>query len=467
MEMTKEQALSLLQWIKEDAEKLFTVEEFSEGTTKGILLKSESTESYIRIYFLQFIIMEYRIGTGDEEPLFYLHFELNDEDHAKQLYEEMKECIIKHDNGSTTHVLLCCSCGLTTSFFAMKLNEAAKNLGMDMDFEAVPYEQMYEKSRDKDIVLLAPQIGYQLKNAQKILNDKIVITVPTAIFSGYKVFDLLTLVNETLKDNVKETNKQTHSGVAKLNEAEGTVLVVTVINMEGRNQIAYRVYDNGKMTASNQVVKPTYQFSDVMDTIRVAVNMTSGIEEICLVTPGSISEGKLTYESANIFDLDAAGEIEKETGLKTHLLNDADMIALGYYMIEKPEKDIAFYFLPTGTCGGSVGIVANGSIIRSARHMGGRQLDAVTSITTFPKNPYTLTSTPEGCVQLASRYITGLISYTGIDHIAFYGKMIPDAQVLTEAVKDLIPDDYTPEIVKCESIREYLYKGALETLENS
>ena len=38
--------------------------------------------------------------------------------------------------------------------------------------------------------------------------------------------------------------------------------------------------------------------------------------------------------------------------------------------------------------------------------------------------------TPEGNIELAARYLTGLITYTGCDHVVFYAKRIPDVRQL-------------------------------------
>ena len=464
MDNQKETALKLLEEIRKENEGQFEVETFEESDKQGVILKADYAEAAVTVYFLDFTVMELRVMAGGEEPVFYLHFELNNEEHARELYREMKESLIAQKDARTKHALLCCSCGLTTSFFAMKLNEAAKSMELDLDFEAVSYEKLYEAAKDKDIILLAPQIAFQQKNAESILKDKIVMTVPTPIFSGYKVFDMITLVNEKLSGQQKTEGTETASPVNALNQATGSVLVVSVINMEGRNQIAYRIYDNGVKTMESQSVKPSYRFSDIKDMIRVVTEMKPEIETICLVTPGYVNHGKLTYESAGIYDLDVIKEITDAFGRKVYLFNDSDMIALGYYLEKGEGEDIAFYFVPTGSYSGNIGIVANGSLIRSAKHMGGRQLEPVSNITTFPRNPYVLMNTPEGSVELAARFITGLISYTGIEYIAFYCKMIPDLEPLNHLVDVLIPDGYEPRLYKVDSIREYLYLGTLEAL---
>ena len=61
-------------------------------------------------------IIEFNITSNkDNSVKFYLHFELNDEQHAKQLFVEMVETLIHLKEEKTLKVLLSCSAGLTTS----------------------------------------------------------------------------------------------------------------------------------------------------------------------------------------------------------------------------------------------------------------------------------------------------------------------------------------------------------------
>jgi hypothetical protein len=106
----------------------------------------------------------------------------------------------------------------------------------------------------------------------------------------------------------------------------------------------------------------------------------------------------------------------------------------------------------------------NGGLVRSSSFVGGTELEWITKITTFPQNPFALVRTPEGNVELAARYLTGLYSYTGVRHIAFYSSMIPDQADILKKMGEFIPEKYLPEIVKVNSVRDYLYEGALYSI---
>ena len=459
---TRALAAGLLDWIEEQTGSL-EKERWEKDNSIGLNVKTDHAEAQIDAVFLEQTIVEYRILNEREDNVFYLHFELEDIEHAKELFKEMQDCLHKQTGTDTREVLLCCSCGLTTSFFTMKLNEAAEALGEHLHFDAVPYEQLYESAEKVVAVLLAPQIGYRLKTAQDVLKDKIVLTVPVKIFSTYDAAGMISMLKTMFAEQAyKAPEKKEKKNLQ--HTQEGSVLIVSVIHMEDKSRIAYRIYDEGNIVAERQITKETYAFADVIDTVKVAKTLHPNLKTLCLVTPGMVNDGILTYEAANIIDLNAKAKLKEIFDGSVRLYNDADMIALGYAATERDMADTAFYFVPRGSYCGNIGLVINGNTVRGKTHMGGRQTEAVTSLTTFPQNPYTLVKTPEGNIELAARYITGLYSFTGIPFVACYSSMIPDIGKLRDKIAEFIPDGFMPEIVKADSVRDYLYKGVLYSL---
>ena len=90
-------------------------------------------------------------NTYSHEDEFYLHFQMKNMKHALELFEEMLEIIGTLVNKPKTKVLLCCCGGLTTGFFAMKLNESVKILQKDYLFEAVAFDQLSTVAKDYDV----------------------------------------------------------------------------------------------------------------------------------------------------------------------------------------------------------------------------------------------------------------------------------------------------------------------------
>lgn len=67
-------------------------------------------------------------------------------------------------------ILLVCASGMSTSILMKKMNEAIEKKGYDFVVEAHAVAQVKEKGVDADVILLAPQISFQLKNVKEMMN---------------------------------------------------------------------------------------------------------------------------------------------------------------------------------------------------------------------------------------------------------------------------------------------------------
>jgi hypothetical protein len=91
-------------------------------------------------------IVEMRLErSSDGEPVFFLHFALEDEGRASALLDEMGEALRELREHQVTRILLCCTSGITTTFFANRLNEAAGALSLGYEFSALPFESAVRK----------------------------------------------------------------------------------------------------------------------------------------------------------------------------------------------------------------------------------------------------------------------------------------------------------------------------------
>ncbi len=65
-------------------------------------------------------------------------------------------------------ILLVCNVGISTSILVSKMKRAAADEGMDVSIEVRSMAGAKEVIGEMDIVLLAPQIGYEQKNLKAI-----------------------------------------------------------------------------------------------------------------------------------------------------------------------------------------------------------------------------------------------------------------------------------------------------------
>ncbi len=65
-------------------------------------------------------------------------------------------------------ILLVCNAGMSTSMLVAKMKKAAEAGSMDVSIEAKSLSEAKAEISEADIVLLGPQIRYELNNVKKI-----------------------------------------------------------------------------------------------------------------------------------------------------------------------------------------------------------------------------------------------------------------------------------------------------------
>ena len=155
----------------------------------------------INFYRLEKIVAEMSVtNLADGENKFYLHFELRDLNFAEEFFDEMLREMIDLREKKFLKILLTCTGGLTTGFFAEKLNETAKILSLNYKFFAAPLCKIYEVGFDYSVILLAPQIFYQADSVKNFFCDKKVLKIPAKIFAKYYVAALTEFIYANLEN---------------------------------------------------------------------------------------------------------------------------------------------------------------------------------------------------------------------------------------------------------------------------
>ncbi|MBT2718711.1 PTS sugar transporter subunit IIB [Bacillus sp. ISL-57] len=70
------------------------------------------------------------------------------------------------------NILLCCSAGMSTSLLVNKMEKAAVEEGLSVKIQAVPTMEVRNHINEVDVILLGPQVRYQLNDIKKIGNEK-------------------------------------------------------------------------------------------------------------------------------------------------------------------------------------------------------------------------------------------------------------------------------------------------------
>lgn len=101
-------------------------------------------------------------------------------------------------------IRLFCANGFSTTMMCKKIEAAAKAEGTEVDVKAFPYSECKDKGAIADIILLGPQIRYNLRKVEAMYPSKIVILLDALTYGqmdGEKVFKM---VKEKLKEGACE-----------------------------------------------------------------------------------------------------------------------------------------------------------------------------------------------------------------------------------------------------------------------
>lgn len=70
------------------------------------------------------------------------------------------------------NILLVCAAGMSTSLLVNRMNDAAKAKGIEVAIEAHPVGEIEKYGENADVILLGPQVRYELKKVQSKYSNK-------------------------------------------------------------------------------------------------------------------------------------------------------------------------------------------------------------------------------------------------------------------------------------------------------
>ncbi len=433
-----------------------------EAEGNRILFKTDCAEGAVNFHE-DLGIAELIIRTKDaEEPMFYLHFEPNDAEHAESLFAEMKETLL-HLNGSKSRkILLTCTCGLTTGYFAQMLNEAAEAEKKDYRFDAVPFPNLYEKAFDYDAILLAPQIGYEYKKVSAVLKNKIVLKVPAAAFAQYKAGEVIDMIDDALAERKKAAEAPSVQKDPDINAVftnGHVILAIAMLDDHDVNRVSYRIYDHGRITLDEEVVKKTISRADIDDLLNYLLKKHDEVETVGIALPGIAYHGSLDMPEYGFEHENLGVELKKKFGKSFVILNDVNAMALGYYAMHSDVKSMVFYFLPRGSSYGGSGIILDGKIHMGYKHQAGNGIGKLAD--RFAEDAEHKSETPEGCVKLIETALYAYICTIAPEKFVVYSELLPETDDVKEALMQHMPEEYIPEIVRVESLKKFMLPGMM------
>lgn len=420
----------------------------------------ETKYSYSEITFNQMNIIEFCVTNLTNNNIeFYLHFQMNTLKHALELFDEMLETIKKLVNKPTIKILLSCTGGLTTGYFAGKLNEAAKLLNLNYEFSAVPYNELFETGIQYNIVLLAPQISYMHAKVEAALKNKIILKIPPQIFAKYDAGKMISLIQQE-HHSVKHPEKlQQPLSLKQTIHNNEKILVIAMIKINERVYLDYRIYgENNEILLDNEVIKHKISLNDLYDVLDTALAAYKDIKIVGISMPGVINNGHLSLSPYGFNDCDIIWHLSKRYSQKFILNNDVNCIAAGYYVTQDKYSSLSFLFIPLMGHPGSVGSIYNGQLIIGRKHIAGEIQYLPLKQVDFSADKSKIL---EASIEIAAQTITSVISILDPEAIILSSHFIYETDKLIKQIKTYIPEKYIPPIILIDNLKEYILLGQM------
>lgn len=410
------------------------------------------------VFYPQSIIELMITENETEETKFYLHFQLTDEAHAKDLTSQMLKTLVSLKAKKAIRVVLSCSSALTTSFFAQKLNEAVEVLKLDMSFSAVSIDRIYQEAQHYDVILLAPQIAFQYEKVKEILKDKIVLKIPASCFGQYQTGPLIDLVRTAVRKRYDEAIPEESLPMKQDFDNPYRILVICMINHEDGNRFGYRIYDHGKKTLDKEVIKPTLSEQDIYDLFDYVFARHHNIDLVGIALPGVAYKGSITEPFYGFVHTNLAEKIRERYGKQIVLFNDVNACALGYRATHENCENMVFHFQPRGYVTGGAGIIIDGHVHLGHMHYAGETKALLSIMCPDLKDPL---YSPDEVLQAVMSQCLAYISTIAPEKIVIFSDLTPDMDELHNALAKHIDPLCLPELIHVRRIKRYMMIGMM------
>ncbi len=98
------------------------------------------------------------------------------------------------------NIVLICSAGMSTSMLVKRMQDQANEQGYEATIGAYSVSEVSKVGKNADIILLGPQVRFQLASVKKQFPDKIVDTIAMQDYGRMDGAKVLNTVKELLGD---------------------------------------------------------------------------------------------------------------------------------------------------------------------------------------------------------------------------------------------------------------------------
>lgn len=98
-------------------------------------------------------------------------------------------------------IRLFCAAGMSTSLLVTRMQEYANSIGYECDVKAYPVSEVKQHGADADVILLGPQVRFELNNVKKQVDaDKIVEAIDMRAYGAMDGAKVINHCKELLGD---------------------------------------------------------------------------------------------------------------------------------------------------------------------------------------------------------------------------------------------------------------------------
>ena len=396
-----------------------------------------------------------------DNPTFFLHFEMDDLDHAKQLFDELTAALTQLSAQSVTHILLSCTSGLTTSFFAKKLAEVAATLSLDFDFEAKPIEQALRDAGDYTAVMLAPQVHMRRNEMVERHPDLVVFEIPGAVFGSYDAGTALRMLLNALSENALAARlEQADTRIVRKLDNDKRILVISGVFGTKDAFYSYRVYDHGEVALDGHVEMPGRSYCDIKDvlaTVHLQGVDICNLDAIGLAVPGVV-EGSTVHMVSIDLGMPDFAKMSAKLGVPIFVDNNANAAAVGCYVSQDSYEHILLQRQPTGYAVGGQGLVIDGRLVRGNHGLAG-ELGYLVRMLSHHDQMREMAWTSEGMRKLVAAALLCSICTTSPEAIYVAVDLLPDMDELAEELAQYLPEGTVPKLIHVCDYHERILVG--------
>jgi cellobiose-specific phosphotransferase system component IIB len=399
---------------------------------------------------------------ADQEPLFFLHFMLEDMGRAQELFLQLEDTLTDTQATGVTKVLLCCTSAFTTTMFANRMQEAARALSLDYEFTAAPVEAAMRAGDDYVAILLAPQVAHLRREMAHAHPKTIVFEIPPKVFGSYDAGGALRLLMQALREEEVTDATKRLSAVRDLTD-DARILIVTLFILRENSQVGYRLYDRGRQLAEGSARKSTFDYRDIedlLDTLVVRDIDVSSLDAIGIAVPGVVYRGSVELPSIVDHAVDLGQKLSEKYGVPVYVDNNCNAAVAGCYVGQDEYESIVFYRHAFGHTAGGFGTVIDGKLLKGRHNVAGEPKYFESRFAYDAGYEESLWS-EEGMLDLATNICLSTISLISPDAIFLSVDTIDDpAEFKTELARH-IPADFVPDVFIARDYTERVYLGEL------